>query len=50
MVRQDGIELLISKAITPYLAGVHMDIKKFLFMTRLKAQLEMRNGLVIATA
>ena len=41
--------MLVSRALSPYIRNIHMDLKRFLFMRSLKAQLEMQNGLVIST-
>ena len=47
-VTQDGIEILISNALASHIENLELDCKKFLFMHRLKALLELRNGMVIA--
>ncbi len=50
VVRQDGVEVLVSNALVPHVRSIHMDVKRFLFMTSLKAELELQNGLVLATS
>ena len=50
VVRRDGVEVLVSNALAPHVRGIHMDVKRFLFMTSLKAELELQNGLVLATS
>ena len=49
-VRGDGVEVLVSNALSPNIRSIHMDVKKFLFMTSLRARLELRNGMVVTTA
>ena len=41
------MEVLVSRAIAPFVSGVHLDLKKFLFMRSLKAKLELPNGMII---
>ena len=48
VVRQDGVEVLVSNALAPYIRQIELDCKKFLFMHKLKAALEMQNGMIIA--
>ena len=48
IVRQDGVEVLVSNALAPYIRQVALDCKKFLFMHKLKAELVMQNGTIIA--
>ncbi len=48
IVRQDGVEVLVSNALAPYIRRIDLDCKKFLFMHKLKATLEMRNGMIVA--
>ncbi len=50
MVQWDGVEVLVSNALAPHVRSIHMDVKRFLFMTSLKAELELQNGLVLATS
>ncbi len=50
VVQSDGIEVLVSNALAPHLRSIHMDVKRFLFMSSLKAKLELQNGLVLATS
>ena len=47
-VKQDGVEILVSNSLAPHITNVELDCKKFLFMHKLKAMLELRNGTVIA--
>ena len=49
-VRGDGVEVLVSNALSPHIRNIHLDVKKFLFMTSLRARLELRNGMVVTTA
>jgi len=49
IVKQDDVEVLVSRAIAPFVSNVHLDLKKFLFMRSLKAKLQLQNGMVIAT-
>ncbi len=48
VVRQDGVEVLVSNALAPYIRQIELDCKKFLFMHKLKAELEMQNGMIVA--
>ena len=48
-VRLDGVEVLVSNAISPLVRHIDLDLKRFLFLRSLKASLKLRNGLVIAT-
>ena len=50
VVQWDGVEVLVSNALAPHVRSIHMDVKRFLFMTSLKAELELQNGLVLATS
>ena len=50
VVQRDGVEVLVSNALAPHVRSIHMDVKRFLFMTSLKAELELQNGLVLATS
>lgn len=49
VVQQDGVEVLVSKVLAPYIRNIAMDCHKFLFMNKLEAELELRNGLIVAT-
>ena len=49
-VRGDGVEVLVSSALSPHIRNIHMDVKKYFFMTSLRARLELRNGHVVTTA
>ncbi len=48
IVRQDGVEVLVSNALAPYIRQIELDCKKFLFMYKLKAELVMQNGMIVA--
>ena len=48
IVRQDGVEVLVSNALAPYIRRIDLECKKFLFMHELKATLKMRNGMIVA--
>ncbi len=50
VVERDGVEVLVSNALAPHVRNIHLDIKRFFFMTSLKAELELQNGLVLATS
>lgn len=41
------MEVLVSRAIAPFVSNIHLDLKKFLFMRSLKAKLMLPNGTVI---
>lgn len=47
VVQQDGVEILISDTLAPYITNLEMDCKRVLFMNRLKAKLELSNGAVV---
>lgn len=47
VVQQDGVEILISDTLAPYIMNLEMDCKRVLFMNRLKAKLELSNGAVV---
>jgi hypothetical protein len=49
-VQRDGVEVLVSNALAPHVRSIHMEVKRFLFMSSLKAELELQNGLVLATS
>ena len=44
---QQGVEVLVSSAIAPYVENIELDCKKFLFFNRMRALLELDNGYVI---
>ena len=48
-VRLDGVEVLVSNAITPFVRQISLDLSRFLFLRSLKASLELHNGTVVAT-
>ena len=41
--------MLVSRSLAPYLRQLDVDCKKFLFMNKLKAELEFSNGMMLAT-
>ena len=41
---QDGVEVLVSNALAPYIRQIDLDCKKFIFMHKLKAEMELSNG------
>ena len=45
---QQGVEVLVSNAIAPYVENIELDCKKFLFFNRMRALLELNNGYVIS--
>ena len=45
---QQGVEVLVSNAIAPYIENIEIDCKKFLFFNRMRALLELNNGYVIS--
>ena len=47
-VSQDGVQILVSNALASHIDNLKLDSKKFLFMHKLKALLEMRDGMVIS--
>ena len=49
-LRGGGVEVLVSNSLSPYVRSIHMEVKRFLFMTSLRARLELRNGLVVTTS
>ncbi|CAI8053845.1 Uncharacterized protein YfbK [Geodia barretti] len=42
---QEGVEVLIADVIAPHLKAIELDCKKFLFVNRMRALLELDNGL-----
>ena len=46
---QQGVEVLVSDALAPYVENIEIDCKKFLFLNRMRALLELNNGYVIET-
>ena len=48
VVKQDGVEVLVSNALAPYIRQIDLDCKKFLFMHKLNAKLEMQDGMIVA--
>ena len=45
---QEGIEILVSEALAPYVENIKIDCKKFLFVNRMRALLELNNGYIIS--
>ncbi len=50
VVQGEGVEVLVSNALAPHVRSIQMDVKRFLFMSSLTAELELQNGLVLATS
>lgn len=46
-VEQDDVKLLVSNSLANHIANIELDLKKFLFMKRIKGILELQNGTVI---
>ncbi len=47
-VSQDGVKILVANSLASYIENLDLDCKKFLFMHRLKAIMQMSNGESIA--
>ena len=47
-IMQQGVEVLVSDSIAPHLTNIELDCKKFLFVNRMRALLELDNGYVIS--
>ena len=45
---EEGVEILVSEALAPYVENIKIDCKKFLFVNRMRALLELNNGYVIS--
>ncbi len=45
---QEGVEILVSEALAPYIENIKIDCKKFLFVNRMRALLELNNGYIIS--
>ena len=45
---QEGIEVLVSEALAPYVSNIELDCKKFLFVNRMRALLELNDGYFIS--
>ena len=45
---QEGVEILVSEALAPYVENIKIDCKKFLFLNRMRALLELNNGYIIS--
>ena len=44
----EGVEILVSETLAPYVENIKIDCKKFLFVNRMRALLELNNGYVIS--
>ena len=47
VVRQDGVELLVSRVLSPHVRNVDIDLSRFLMFRSLKARLELTDGQVV---
>ena len=47
MVRQEGVELLVSPTLAKHSRQLSVELKEFWFFRRLKAEAELTNGLVL---
>ena len=47
-IKQNGVELLVAQNLAEHLETLHLDLKRFLFLRSLKAEVEFANGLVLA--
>ena len=45
---QEDVEILVSEALAPHIENIKIDCKKFLFVNRMRALLELSNGYVIS--
>ena len=43
----EGVEVLVSDVLAPHVENIELDCKKFLFLNRMRALLELNNGYVI---
>ncbi|MCH8107837.1 MAG: hypothetical protein IIB30_05720 [Chloroflexi bacterium] len=50
VVRQEGIQILVSQDLAANLRDLYIDVKKFLFFRNLTAAAELSNGLVLGRA
>ena len=46
-VRQDGVELLVSPDLSRHASNISIELKRFLFLNHLKAEVELTNGLIL---
>ena len=46
-VQRDGVELLVSPDLARHTSSLSIDLKRFLFINHLKAEVELSNGLVL---
>ena len=47
VMRQDGVELLISPDLASHASDMSIILKRFLFLRHLKAEVQLDNGLVL---
>ena len=47
VIRQDGVELLLSPDLASHTSKMSINLKRFLFLRHLKAEVELDNGLVL---
>ncbi|MCH8351359.1 MAG: hypothetical protein J4O03_13265 [Chloroflexi bacterium] len=47
MIHQDGVELLLSPDLARHASDMSINLKRFLFLRHLKAEVELDNGLVL---
>ena len=50
VVKQEGVQILVSRDLASNLRHLHIDLKKFLFFRNLTAAAELSNGLVLGRA
>ena len=50
VVRQEGIQILVSQDLATNLRDLYIDVKKFLFFRNLTAAAELSNGLLLGRA
>ena len=46
-VRQDGVELLVSPDLSRHASNIFIELKRFLFLNHLKAEVELTNGVIL---
>jgi hypothetical protein len=44
---QDGVGVLVSLALSPYVKNIRLDVQQFLFFRSLRAEIELLNGRVL---
>lgn len=47
-MQQNGVELLVAHNLAAHLETIHLDLKRFLFLRSLKAEVEFAHGRVLA--